>query len=134
KVVNEMRSKASVSVDIVIRNLFERTADIGFLATDDDIRNFLITVQEVEEKRQVDTTIQSIEECLDETHYKKQLKYIKQRFNEYVAKYSVYYDIILFDNKGNIVAKLDENNPVLKTKDELLDIIKSTSHEYVETY
>lgn len=134
KVVNEMRSKASVSVDIVIRNLFERTADIGFLATDDDIRNFLITVQEVEEKRQEDTTIQSIEECLDETYYKKQLKHIKQRFNEYVAKYSVYYDIILFDNKGNIVAKLDENNPVLKTKDELLDIIKSTSHEYVETY
>jgi len=36
-----MEAKAQVAVDIVIRNLFERTADIGFLATDDDIREFI---------------------------------------------------------------------------------------------
>lgn len=41
KTSQEVRSKAQVVVDIVNRNLFERTADIGFLATDDDIRNFL---------------------------------------------------------------------------------------------
>ncbi|GGD46538.1 hypothetical protein GCM10012288_20970 [Malaciobacter pacificus] len=41
KVKNEMTFKAQVAIDIVIRNLFERTADIGFLATDDDIRSFL---------------------------------------------------------------------------------------------
>ena len=44
KVVQEIDSKAQVAVDIVIRNLFERTADIGFLATDDDIREFLVEV------------------------------------------------------------------------------------------
>jgi chemotaxis signal transduction protein len=134
KVVNEMRSKASVSVDIVIRNLFERTADIGFLATDDDIRNFLLTAQEVNEKIEEHENLDTIEECLHETHYKKQLTHIKQRFKEYVAKYSVYYDIVLFDKNGHIVAKLDENNPIVKTKDELLDTIKSTHHDYVETY
>jgi len=41
KAVREMTAKAQIAVDIVIRNLFERTADIGFLATDDDIRYFL---------------------------------------------------------------------------------------------
>jgi len=41
KTVLEMKSKALVAVDIMIRNLFERTADIGFLATDDDLRDFL---------------------------------------------------------------------------------------------
>ena len=38
---NELNSKSQVVVDIVIRNLFERTADIGFLATDDSIREFI---------------------------------------------------------------------------------------------
>ena len=37
----DIGAKAQVVVDIVIRNLFERTADIGFLATDDDIREFI---------------------------------------------------------------------------------------------
>lgn len=135
KVVNEMRSKASVSVDIVIRNLFERTADIGFLATDDDIRNFLLTTLELNEKiEERKNDVDEIEECLNETNYKKQLKHIKLRFKEYVAKYSVYYDIVLFDKNGHIVAKLDEANSVHKTKDELLDIVKSTNAEYVETY
>lgn len=41
KLSSEMHSKAQVAVDIVIRNLFERTADIGFLATDDDIREYM---------------------------------------------------------------------------------------------
>ena len=38
KVLKEMDSKAQVAVDIVIRNLFERTADIGFLSTDSFIK------------------------------------------------------------------------------------------------
>jgi len=33
KTVQDMGAKAQVAVDIVIRNLFERTADIGFLVT-----------------------------------------------------------------------------------------------------
>ena len=41
KVTQEMKFKSQVAIDILIRNLFERTADIGFLATDDDIRNFI---------------------------------------------------------------------------------------------
>lgn len=41
KTVLEMKSKAQVAVDIMIRNLFERTADIGFLAMDGEVRDYL---------------------------------------------------------------------------------------------
>ena len=37
----ELESKAQVSIDILVRNLYERTADIGFLATNADICNFV---------------------------------------------------------------------------------------------
>jgi chemotaxis signal transduction protein len=115
KVVNEMRSKAQVAVDIVIRNLFERTADIGFLATDDDIRDFLLASSHAD----IDAT---------------RLHHIVDRFEEYVAKYSVYYDIVLFDTEGYILAKLDEENDTLKTKDEILDLAQFSSDDYIETY
>lgn len=127
KVINEMKSKAQVSVDIVIRNLFERTADIGFLATDDDIRKFLIDIPNINSK------ITSHKNDTDDTQYriaKKECKEykekIKQRFEEYIAKYSVYYDIVLFDDKGNIVAKLDDINQIRKTKDDIINISKTT--------
>src|SRR5580704_12588511 len=41
KSLQEMGSKAQVSINILVRNLFERTADIGFLSSDEDVRAFL---------------------------------------------------------------------------------------------
>ncbi|RXJ78314.1 chemotaxis protein CheW, partial [Arcobacter sp. F2176] len=41
KTIRQMKFKSQISIDILIRNLYERTADIGFLATDKDIREFL---------------------------------------------------------------------------------------------
>ena len=135
KVINAMKSKAQVAVDIVIRNLFERTADIGFLATDDDIRSFLLKLPK---------TIEQIELHKDDTDdtnfriakktYKEDLHYIKNRFEEYVAKYSVYYDIVLFDTNGNIVAKLDDTNTITQTNDSIINIVKNTDEDYVETF
>ena len=37
KVAEDLSARAQVSIDILVRNLFERTADIGFLATDSDL-------------------------------------------------------------------------------------------------
>ena len=48
KASQELGSKAQVAVDIMIRNLFERTADIGFLATDQDVRNFITETAKLE--------------------------------------------------------------------------------------
>ncbi len=135
KVTNEMNSKASVAVDIVIRNLFERTADIGFLATDDDIRKFLINIPDIKKRiNQHQVDIDDTQLRIAKNEYKINLTNIQERFKEYVSKYSVYYDIVLFDTAGNIVASLDDNNFIEKTNDEIIELAKVTTNDYLETY
>ena len=122
KTTSEMEAKAQVAVDIVIRNLFERTADIGFLATDDDIRSFLTQYL-------AGTTDDASRQSLRERRMA-----LKNRFKEYVAKYSVYSNIILMDTRGNVVAQLDEHNPISSSSDPLIKEALSTSAEYVEVF
>lgn len=117
KVRREMNFKSQVAIDIVIRNLFERTADIGFLATDDDIRNF---VKKYVSKFNDESVILREE--------------IQKRFKEYVAKYSVYFDIVLSDTKGNILVRLDDNIKVEKIESDFIQKVLNTSDDYVETY
>ena len=117
KVRREMRFKAQVAIDVVIRNLFERTADIGFLSTDDDIRYFLKNY---------------VSKYNDESEVLKSS--ILERFREYVAKYSVYFDIVLADTKGNILARLDESNGVQKMSPLQVEKVLNTSEDYLETY
>ncbi|AXH14584.1 chemotaxis protein CheW [Malaciobacter mytili LMG 24559] len=117
KVTQEMNFKAQVAIDIVIRNLFERTADIGFLATDDDIRTFI-------ENYVSDYNNESIE-----------LKHeIQKRFKEYVAKYSVYFDIVLANTKGKILVRLNEDTKIEKIDNDFISEVLNTTQEYVETY
>lgn len=130
KLVSEMEAKAQVAVDIVIRNLFERTADIGFLATDDDIREFIRFLGSRDRENSV--TGEGDNRWLEE---KKQYEQkIIERFNEYVKKYSVYSNIILLDPHGKVLAQLDEENPVRKSSDTIIKETQSTSAEFVETY
>ena len=73
------RSMAQALIDILNRNLFERTADVGFLATDARFVNFL--------KAQ---------------HNAADTQRIVQHMQEYAAKYSVYDDVILLDPQGSV--------------------------------
>lgn len=115
KTVTALASKAYVIINVVIRNLFERTADIGFLATDDDIRLFLQGYLRDEcTARDVDN--------------------MRVRFNEYVSKYSVYSNIILLDTNGNVLVQLDESNPLELTHDALVSEALNTSDTYIEVY
>jgi chemotaxis signal transduction protein len=91
KMQQKIVSKTQVAIDILIRNLFERTADIGFLATDDDIRRFVENEERTESDR----------------------NQILARMREYVAKYSVYEDIIVLDRDFRVLANLDEQNAIL---------------------
>ncbi len=92
KVTQEMNFKSQVAIDILIRNLFERRADIGFLATDDDIRLFL----------------ENFVSIYDDNSLLLKQK-IQKRFKEYVSKYSVYFDIVLFNTYGRVVVRLNED-------------------------
>jgi len=131
KVIQEVGSKSQVAVDIVIRNLFERTADIGFLATDDDIRLFIKNLNDINNM--------SREEC-DESNYnktemKRELRAsIKERFIEYTKKYSVYFDIVLVDTEGNILARMDDSYDVTRSNDEIIRESLTTGEEYVEAF
>jgi len=124
KSLNELESKAQTAIDILIRNLFERTADIGFLATDDDIREYLYFLH---------TTDMSVSEEMRETKMKKK-EALTARFREYVAKYSVYENIILLDTKGKVLVQLDTTNPITLSKDPLLQESLRTHQGYVETF
>lgn len=117
KVTQEMSFKAQVTIDILIRNLFERTADIGFLATDDDIRKF------------INTFVSDYEEGADT-----QKEELQKRFKEYVAKYSVYFDIVLANTNGKILTRLNDDIKVDKIDQKYLHEVLNSNDDYVESY
>ncbi len=136
KTVLAMKSKAQVAVDIMVRNLFERTADIGFLAMDDDIREYLGKFAPLKSR------------VIGEDARRELEKYdagLVARFKEYVQKYSVYANIILLDVDGNVLLQMDESNPAgmkagsvsgrqTKPVDPLVAASLSTGQPYVETF
>lgn len=80
----ELGMRAQISVDILIRNLFERTADVGFLAEDVAILESLAANQTGAE-----------------------LLPLRERLDAYIAKYSVYDDIAIYRPDGVLhVARL----------------------------
>jgi hypothetical protein len=84
----ELGMRAQISVDILIRNLFERTADVGFLAEDIAILDSLAANQAGDD-----------------------LLPLRQRLDAYIAKYSVYDDIAIYRPDGALhVARLDETS------------------------
>ena len=117
KVTQEMNFKSQVAIDILIRNLFERRADIGFLATDDDIRLFL----------------ENFVSIYDDNSLLLKQK-IQKRFKEYVSKYSVYFDIVLFNTYGRVVVRLNEDINIEKVDLSFIQKVLNTSDEYVESY
>jgi chemotaxis signal transduction protein len=117
KVTQEMKFKAQVAIDVLIRNLFERTADIGFLATDDDIRNF---IQNYVSKYNDNSTILR--------------QNMQNRFKEYVSKYSVYFDIVLLDTHGNVLVRLNDDIKTEKADLSFVNKILNSNDDYVETY
>lgn len=108
KCVQEIRFRASVIIDIVVRNLFERTADVGFLAMDQAICDFV----------------------LDEARDPRQLW---PRLQEYRDKYTVYDEILILDRHGTVVAHLDTESPVTHSSDPLIAQTLA-SDSYVETF
>ncbi|MGE4556887.1 MAG: chemotaxis protein CheW [Desulfovibrionaceae bacterium] len=111
KVVLEISAVSQVAVDILKRNLFERTADVGFLATDDDIVQFL----------------------LNDARRPEAITAMEERLMEYRNKYTVYYEIIVLDMEGRVCAHLDRTNPITASQDPLIKETLAAS-EYVETY
>lgn len=101
--------QAQIAVDVLTRNLFERTADIGFLATD------LVIVSACEG---VDP------QAMDG---------LRQRFLSYTSKYTVYKDIILLSPDGQVLARMIDGFAGRSTSD-IVQKAKNTRNGYVETF
>ena len=104
----EMKAKSQVVIDILVRNLFERTADIGFLCTDEELRRFAAAPGDPSP--------------------------LQQRFREYVRKYSVYEDVVLLSTNGEILARLKSDGRATTIRESWVGEASHTSAAYVEAY
>jgi chemotaxis signal transduction protein len=93
-----LQGKAQVAIDILVRNLFERTADVGFLAADAPLRALAAAGSATAEGREA----------------------LEARFRAYVAKYSVYDDIVVLSPQGLVLARLDRSVAASHCADPLL--------------
>lgn len=107
-VLEEIGTKAQYVIDIVVRNLYERTADVGFLATDRELCAFVAGMHD-------DTDM------------------IRARLRAYRNKYTVYDEILLLDTAGNVLVQIDEATPLEGTTDPLLQQTLE-SDTYVEIF
>ena len=107
-VLDEIGTKAQYVIDIVVRNLYERTADVGFLATDNELCAFVAGLTDNPSA-------------------------IRQRLRAYRSKYTVYDEIILLDAAGNVLVQIDEATPLEGSVDPLIAQTLA-SDSYVETF
>src|SRR4051812_17449869 len=116
------RARAQVAIDVLVRNLFERTADIGFLAADDDIRAYsgAALANDPEQEAAADTLTASG-------------RSIQQRLAEYVSKYSVYQNVILLSADGRVLLQLEGGQAPAASRDPLISATLATDG-YVETF
>lgn len=125
KVIFEMTDAAKFTINILKRNLFERTADVGYLATDTEIVDFLKLAGQ-------DT---------DPDHLAQRKAFVQARMSEYQYEYTVYNEIIILDIQGRVMANLDQNNLITRSNDRLLaqtqaiDLHSSNdTDKYLETF
>ncbi len=118
KATLNLGSCSRVAIDVLTRNLYERTADIGFLATDSEICNFAEAVES-------DAAVK------DDPQWKAKLQ---SRFKEYVDKYSVYHNIVVLSPTGEVLNQLDGENPVTHTSESFVKEALTTEAGYVEVF
>lgn len=83
---DELCAVAQCAIDILVRNLYERTADVGFLATDAELAAFC---------------------AIDSAERDSSRAAVHARLVAYQAKYTVYDDILLLAPNGDILVRLN---------------------------
>lgn len=96
---DELSAKARCAIDILVRNLFERTADVGFLATDDTVRGFCSADAATRQAQRIE---------------------MQSRLAAYQSKYTVYDDIVLLDRQGGVLARLDTTQSLEHSTDPIV--------------
>jgi chemotaxis signal transduction protein len=107
-VLANLGTQACYAIDILVRNLFERTADVGFLATDADLCRFVAGLENDPSSA-------------------------RQRLSDYRDKYTVYDEILLLDLEGRVLVQADPSTPIQHSADPLLRQTLEAGG-YVETF
>jgi chemotaxis signal transduction protein len=116
-------------IDILVRNLFERTADVGFLAADDAIRSYAskaLASRSLENSGSADTDAAA-------NTLSSATRAMQRRLAEYVSKYSVYQNVILLSPAGELLLQLDGGTAPAVSRDPLVSATLATDG-YVETF
>lgn len=109
---DELMAAAQCAIDILVRNLYERTADVGFLATDDVVLEF----------------------CSGDAEFQRTHRAaMVARLCEYQAKYTVYDDVILLSPTGEVLVRLDATADLV-TSDDSIVADALTAPAYVERF
>ena len=101
--------QAQIAVDVLTRNLFERTADIGFLATDSAI----------------------VDACV--ANDPAVFAALREHLRAYAARYTVYRDIVLMAPDGQVLTRLVDGFAGRSTA-ALVSAAASAQGAYVETF
>ena len=107
QVLDEGATRAQYALDLLVRNLFERTADVGFLAADLDLCRFVAGAGAQAEAR--------------------------RRLIAYRDKYTVYDDIVLLAPDGALLVRADADAPLGHSSDPLVAATLA-AQGYVETF
>lgn len=130
KAVLECDARAQVAIDILVRNLFERTADVGFLAADDLLRRYVQDVPALralvaEGGEDAQSAARTLTVATDA---------IQRRLSEYVAKYSVYHNVVIVSPQGEVLAQLPGGQAPTVTHDPLIIETLANAEAYVESF
>ena len=141
KRVQEIAAQSQVAIDILVRNLFERTADIGFLAMDDDLRDFAAAKLAVGAVDVVAVAVEAFDiEAPDGEGFDGDAPYgeapdraaMEARLQAYVRLYSVYRDVILVAPDGTVLARLPGGPQVATIADPMLAEVLASDAAYTE--
>ena len=108
----QLEAHARITLEILVRNLFERTADVGFLAGDASLGEFLAAGEAREALRPALTA----------------------RLRAYVRKYSVYDDIVVLDAEGAVLARLDAGVEVARSRHPLVADALRQDRPFTESF
>jgi len=108
QVLGEAATRAQYALDLLVRNLFERTADVGFLAADLDLCRFVAGQGPDRDAA-------------------------RRRLVAYRAKYTVYDDILLLAPDGTVLVQADADAGLERTNDPLVAATLDAAG-YVETF
>lgn len=106
-VMAALATQAQNVIDTLVRNLYERTADVGFLATDSMLCRYVAGLADGVG--------------------------VQERLRAYRSKYTVYNEILLVGLDGTVLAQTDGDSPVEGSQDPLLARTLQSS-SYVETF